>query len=120
VSRVSSCAREIWHRTKGTHLEDDVLREDVLDRRHDVLGLALGELDRLCAALEHGAVLGKLGHLGELLGVRRLRLARRRCRGVAGAGCARRHGGRGEVVLARACVGEKRISARLSMRRTET
>lgn len=62
-------------RVNTTHLEDDVLGKDVLDARDDVLGLALGELDRLAAALQHRAVRSEFGHLGELLGVGRLALS---------------------------------------------
>jgi hypothetical protein len=59
----------------ATHLEDDVLLEDVLDDRDDVFGLGLGELDRPTAAPEDGSVGRQLGNLGELLGVERLRIA---------------------------------------------
>jgi hypothetical protein len=69
-----------WKEEEGakqdTHLEDDVFGKDVLDARDDVLGLALGKLDRLHATLEHRTVRSQLGHLGKLLRVRRLTLGR--------------------------------------------
>ena len=51
---------------RGTNLEDEVIREDMLDGRNDVLHLGLGEFDRLGRALVNGSVVGELGHGGEL------------------------------------------------------
>jgi hypothetical protein len=67
-------------------LEDDVVGEDVLDRRNNVLRLALRQLDRLRAASEDLTVLGKFGNFDELRGVGGLRLAGGRSRGGGGAG----------------------------------
>lgn len=53
-----------------------MLGKDVLDARYDVLGLALGKLDGLAAALQDGTVRSELGNLGKLLGVGRLALSR--------------------------------------------
>lgn len=72
-ARVSE-GKESREQQEEAHLEDDVLGKDVLDAGDDVLRLALGELDRLAAALEDRAVRRQLGYLGKLLGVRRLAL----------------------------------------------
>lgn len=53
-------------RRDATNLEDEVIREDVLDGRNDVLHLGLGELNGLAGALVDRSVVGELGDGGEL------------------------------------------------------
>eukprot|EP00160_Parvularia_atlantis_P016157 Unigene4981_Nuclearia_a/m.15262 Unigene4981_Nuclearia_a/g.15262 ORF Unigene4981_Nuclearia_a/g.15262 Unigene4981_Nuclearia_a/m.15262 type:complete len:497 (-) Unigene4981_Nuclearia_a:1004-2494(-) len=54
----------VVERVAAVKLQHYVLREDVLDQHHGVLGLAFGQLDRLGRHEQH-AQMRQLGHLGQ-------------------------------------------------------
>lgn len=69
---ICQTTRPLWW-VQNKYLEDDVLLEDVLDGRDDVLGLALRQSDRLGTAAQDRAIAFQLRNRGELASIDRLR-----------------------------------------------